>query len=318
MNSKIPLAFIFGALLASGIVYVAVRQESPRSFTAAAPLKADPPAQEPPAAETPSMTPSLPPDEPVRTTAKPAPVRARREKEVAQATLPPVPEHQPSAPVQPPDPTPAPAPAPAPVEEAPPVPAPPAPMPTESAPPPPVVPLPPAPSVTLQPGTMIAIRVGETISTRKNQPGDTFLATLSQPIVADGFVIAERGARAEGRIVELERAGKVKGVAHMAVQLTKITTSDGQHVKVSTASFIKDGPTSTGTDAAKVGGGAALGAIIGAIAGGGKGAGIGAGVGGAAGAGDVLMTRGKDAVIPVETKLSFRVQEAVSITERPR
>lgn len=330
MNSKILLAFVFGALLASGIVYVAVRQETPRSYTAAAPAEpvtadppahpaeppaAEPPAAEPPAAGTPSTTSSLPPDEPVRPS-KPAPVRARREKEVAQATLPPVPEQQPSPPVQPPDPTPAPAPAP--VEEAPPSPAPPAPMPTESAPPPPAVPPPPAPSVTLQPGTMIAIRVGETISTQKNQPGDTFLATLSQPIVADGFVIAERGARAEGRIVELERAGKVKGVAHMAVQLTKITTSDGQHVKVSTASFIKDGPTSTGTDAAKVGGGAALGAIIGAIAGGGKGAGIGAGVGGAAGAGDVLMTRGKDAVIPVETKLSFRVQEAVSITERAR
>jgi hypothetical protein len=172
--------------------------------------------------------------------------------------------------------------------------------------------------VTLQPGTSISIRVGETISTQKNQPGDTFLATLSQPLVVDGFVIAERGARAEGRIVELERAGKVKGVAHMSVQLTKITTSDGQHVKVNTASFIKEGPTSTGTDAAKVGGGAALGAIIGAIAGGGKGAGVGAGVGGAAGAGDVLLTRGKDAVIPVETKITFRLQEAVSLTEQTR
>jgi hypothetical protein len=61
-----------------------------------------------------------------------------------------------------------------------------------------------------------------------------------------------------------------------------------------------------------------LGAIIGAIAGGGKGAGIGAGVGGAAGAGDVLLTRGKDAVIPVETKLTFRLQEPVSITEQGR
>jgi hypothetical protein len=172
--------------------------------------------------------------------------------------------------------------------------------------------------VTLQPGTVIAVRVGETISTQKNQPGDTFLATLSQALVVDGFVIAERGARAEGKIVELERAGKVKGMAHMSVQLTKITTSDGQHVKVNTASFIKEGPTSTGTDAAKVGGGAALGAIIGAIAGGGKGAGIGAGAGGAAGAGDVLLTRGKDAVIPVETKITFRMQEAVSLTEQSR
>jgi len=324
MNIKILLAFIFGAVLASGIVYMAVRPESPRPVASAAPtapVKAEPPASEPATSAPEPVTASLPPDEPVRP-AKPSPARQRRE--VARATVPPVSpvaspqpvvNPQPGAgqpydqraadPVQP---------APAPVTQ----PAPPAP-PVEAVPPaPPVVPPPPPPSVTLQPGTVIAIRVGETISTQKNQPGDTFLATLSQPLVADGFVIAERGARAEGRIVESERAGKVKGVAHMSVQLTKITTSDGQHIKVNTVSYIKDGPTSTGTDAAKVGGGAALGAIIGAIAGGGKGAGIGAGVGGAAGAGDVLLTRGKDAVIPVETKLTFRLQEPVSITEQGR
>jgi hypothetical protein len=50
--------------------------------------------------------------------------------------------------------------------------------------------------------------------------------------------------------------------------------------------------------------------------GGGKGAGIGAGAGGAAGAGDVLLTRGKPAEIPVETRVSFRVQDSVTITER--
>ena len=69
-------------------------------------------------------------------------------------------------------------------------------------------------------------------------------------------------------------------------------------------------------DAAKVGGGAALGAIIGAIAGGGKGAGIGAGVGGAAGAGDVLFTRGKPVVLETETKLRFQLASPVTITER--
>jgi hypothetical protein len=312
MNPKILLAFVFGAVLASGIVYVAVRPEASKVIAVApvAPVKADPPAAEaPPAPAQEPVTASLPPDEPVPP-AKPSPAR-RHHQEVAQATIPPVVERP--APEPAPVVTPAPPP---PVAEPTP---PPAVAPAEPVPaPPPVVPPPPAPSVTLQPGTVIAIRVGETISTQKNQPGDTFLATLSQPLVADGFVIAERGARAEGRIVELERAGKVKGVAHMSIQLTKITTSDGQHVKINTASYIKEGPTSTGTDAAKIGGGAALGAIIGAIAGGGKGAGIGAGVGGAAGTGDVLMTRGKDAVIPVETKLTFRIQEPVSITEQSR
>lgn len=42
----------------------------------------------------------------------------------------------------------------------------------------------------------------------------------------------------------------------------------------------------------------------------------GAAAGGAAGAGDVVLTRGKPAEIPVETRVSFRVQEPVTITER--
>jgi len=38
--------------------------------------------------------------------------------------------------------------------------------------------------------------------------------------------------------------------------------------------------------------------------------------GGAAGTGDVLLTRGKPAEIPVETRVSLKVQDSVTITER--
>jgi MFS family permease len=62
--------------------------------------------------------------------------------------------------------------------------------------------------------------------------------------------------------------GKVKGLAVLAIELTQLNTSDGQRVVISTDSFTKTGPESKGNDAAKVGGGAALGAIIGAILGG--------------------------------------------------
>jgi hypothetical protein len=158
----------------------------------------------------------------------------------------------------------------------------------------------------------------ETVSSDRNHPGDTFTATLDAPLVIDGFVIAEKGSRAEGRIVESQQAGRVKGLASIALELTRFTTSDGQHVEISTDSFTKMGPESKSTDAAKIGGGAALGAIIGAIAGGGKGAAIGAGAGGAAGTGAVLTTRGKAAVLPSETKISFRLNNPVTITEKRR
>jgi hypothetical protein len=61
---------------------------------------------------------------------------------------------------------------------------------------------------------------------------------------------------------------------------------------------------------------AGIGAAIGAIAGGGKGAAIGAGIGGAAGAGTVLATRGEQAELAAETRLSFRLKNPVTVTEK--
>jgi len=212
------------------------------------------------------------------------------------------------------DPQPAPpvsnAPAPSPVAPAAPA--------VEPAPPPPVEPPPPPREVTLKAGMLLPVRLIETISSDRNHPGDTFTASLDAPLVVDGFVIAEKGARAEGRIVESQQAGRVKGLSSIALELTRLRTSDGQRVEISTDSFTKMGPESKGSDAAKIGGGAALGAIIGAIAGGGKGAAVGAGVGGAAGTGAVVTTRGKPAELPSETKISFRLNNSVTITERGR
>jgi len=213
----------------------------------------------------------------------------------------------------------APPPATAPAPAVTPAPAPP----VRSAPPPPTEPArepAPAPAepnrVTLAAGTPIPIRLIDGLSTERSQPGDAFTAALDAPLVVDGFVIAERGARVEGKVVESLKAGKVSGVSSLGIVLTRVALSDGQKIALQTETFTKKGDTSHGTDAAKVGGGAALGAIIGAAAGGGKGAGIGAGVGGAAGAGDVLLTRGKPATLPSETRINFRLAAAVTITEK--
>jgi hypothetical protein len=170
--------------------------------------------------------------------------------------------------------------------------------------------------VTLNPGVLIPVRLVDGLSTERNLGGDTFTATLDRELVVDGFVIAERGARVDGRVVNADRAGKVKGTAMMAIELTRIRTSDGQTVPIQTEWFERRAEVSHENDAAKVGGAAAVGAIIGAIAGGGKGAAIGAGVGGGAGAGDVLLTRGKPVTFPSETRISFRLKAPVTITEQ--
>jgi hypothetical protein len=170
--------------------------------------------------------------------------------------------------------------------------------------------------VTLNAGTLISVRLVDGLNAERNAPGDVFAGTLDKEIAADGFVIAERGARVEGRVTASNLGGRVKGVSSLAVELTKIRTSDGQTITVRTDPFERRAEATHGQDAAKVGGGAALGAIIGAIAGGGKGAAIGAGAGSAAGAGTVLATRGKPAALPSETRINFRLSAAVTVTER--
>jgi len=170
--------------------------------------------------------------------------------------------------------------------------------------------------VTLAEGTTLAVRVGETLNSEKNESGDSWSGTLAEPVVINGLVIAERGSRVQGRVVDVKRAGRVKGVAQMSVELTRFETADGQRIPVRTSAFSAHGKDETKKDVGKVAIASGIGAAIGAIAGGGKGAGIGAGVGAGAGRGVVLATRGGPAVIATETLIKFRVDEPVTITEK--
>jgi hypothetical protein len=162
----------------------------------------------------------------------------------------------------------------------------------------------------------LPVRLVDGLSSERNVSGDVFLATLDQDLAVDGFVIAERGARVEGRVVAADRGGKVRGVAALAVELTRLHTSDNQVVAVQTDSFFRHAEVNRPQRAAIVGGSAVIGAMIGALAGGGKGAAIGAGVGGGAGSGDVLIARAKPAELPPETRVTFRLKTSVRLTER--
>jgi hypothetical protein len=171
-------------------------------------------------------------------------------------------------------------------------------------------------TVTLAFGMALPVRLAETLSTDRNYTGDTFRATLDQPIIMNGYIIADKGSKVLGHIVEANKPGRVKGAGQLILALTEINTTDGQRVQIQTESWTRQAPNSHRRDAEEIGGGAALGAIIGALAGGGKGAAIGAGAGGAAGTAVDMGTARKPAVVPVETHLTFHLQSPVTITEK--
>jgi hypothetical protein len=170
--------------------------------------------------------------------------------------------------------------------------------------------------VTLPAGAEVAVRLDFGLSSERNFAGDSFTAALDRDIVVDDMVVAERGTRVEGKVVDVVRAGRVKGLAQLSLELIRIDTADGQTVDLVTNRIHREGPKSTGSDLKKVGIGAGVGAAIGAIAGGGKGAAIGAGVGAGAGGGAAAATRGEPAELPAEERLEFRLMEALEIVER--
>jgi hypothetical protein len=173
------------------------------------------------------------------------------------------------------------------------------------------------PTITLPVGAMIPVRITEWLSSDKNQSGDRFSASLEQPLVANGWVVAARGQIVAGRVAVAKKAGRVKGVSQLGVELSELTLVDGQVLPVRTQLLQSSAGTSNGRDAAGVATSTGIGAAIGAAAEGGEGAAIGAGAGAVAGIIGVLTTRGRPTVIPPEAMLTFRLEVPLSVsTER--
>lgn len=177
---------------------------------------------------------------------------------------------------------------------------------------------PPAPAqLSLPAGSWITVRISQPLSSDHNQPGDAFTATLAQPLVANGIVIARRGQTVAGRVAEAEKAGRVKGTSRLGLQLTELSLVDGQQVPLRTQLVDRKGDTSIGRDAGAVGATTGIGAAVGAAADGGFGAGMGAIAGAGASIIGVLATRGHATVVYPETELTFRLEAPITIsTER--
>jgi len=160
----------------------------------------------------------------------------------------------------------------------------------------------------------VTVRIDQMLSSDRNQPGDGFSATLMRPLIADGVIVAQPGQLIGGKVTETQKAGRVKGVSHLGVQLTDLTLVDGQQLPIKTELSSLKGPTSNGRDAAAIAGTTLTGAAIGAAADLGPGAAIGAGAGLIASTVGVLLTRGRPTVIYPETLLTFRLAAPLTIS----
>jgi hypothetical protein len=171
----------------------------------------------------------------------------------------------------------------------------------------------PAPIVVPR-GTAIEVVLDQPLSSKTSTEGQSFSATVVDPVVVDGQVVIPKHAHARGTVTSVKSAGRFKGASELGLALRHIEINGQRYeIAASTPELSKKGKGKrTG---ALIGGGAGGGALIGGLAGGGKGALIGGLIGAGAGTGGAAFTGNRDVTLPAETALTFRLVKPLEIRQ---
>jgi hypothetical protein len=171
---------------------------------------------------------------------------------------------------------------------------------------------PPASTITIPSGTLLKVRMIDGVDSETSQLGQTFQASLEEPVVINGQTVIPRGADVVAKLVEDKQSGKISGRTELTLDLASIRVND-KMVDITTGE-VSQASGSRGAKSAKVIGGAtAVGAVLGGIFGGGRGAAIGAASGAGAGGAVQVATKGQRVKIPAETRLSFTLSNDLNI-----
>ena len=144
------------------------------------------------------------------------------------------------------------------------------------------------PSTTKLPeGTPIPIRLQKALSSASSHAGDTFSATIDEPVVIDGQTLVDRGTPATGRVLEAKPAASSRGSSlepgYLRIVLVSLKIG-GRPVMIETSSiFAKGGSRDERTPAA----------------------------GAASGAGQ--EDKDKDIVFGIDRRLNFRLAQTVDL-----
>ncbi len=168
---------------------------------------------------------------------------------------------------------------------------------------------------TVPAGSTLVVRINSALDSERSEIGETFNASLVEPLVVQGIEVAPVGSQVRGRIAQVNEAGRVRGAAELRLELDRITVN-GVPYALATNEYQEVAESRGGESARRIGIGAGLGAAIGAIAGGAQGAAIGAGIGGGTAGAVQVLTRGERINIPAETLLGFSLSEPLVIAGR--
>jgi hypothetical protein len=181
---------------------------------------------------------------------------------------------------------------------------------------------PPAPtSFTARTGTAMSATADESLSTRTIKAGSSFSATVSQDVRdGSGHVIIPAGAAVSGTVLHADPAPNPRATGRLDLSVTSVTVRGRTYpvaATVESKDTVMQGRGVTTADAAKVGGGAAIGAVVGKVFGKNtKGAVIGGVVGAAAGAAAAARSRDVDVVLPKGAGMVIRLTEPLTVSAK--
>jgi len=173
---------------------------------------------------------------------------------------------------------------------------------------------PPPKPLVVRTGKEIIVTADQMLSSKDNNSGDRFDASLAEPIIVGDRVVIPKGAKVTGTVTEAKDAGRFKGNASLTVTLSTVMIKGTQY-EIKTTEVTESGKGRGKRTAEGAGGGAVVGALIGALAGGGKGAAIGAGAGAGAGTAGTALTGNRDITIEPETRLHFKLRDPLEVRE---
>ena len=159
------------------------------------------------------------------------------------------------------------------------------------------------PIILIPAETELIVELMIDLNTDQNKEGDKFQAVVVSPDEINGAIV-------EGRIIKIQKPGRIKRQSEMSFTfdriiltdtrwsnfnaiLTKVMPIKGDNIGKVDVEGTVEGQSSLKGDAIKVGATTGTGALVGAAVGGPVGAAVGAGVGAAFGVGAVVVERGK-------------------------
>ena len=182
---------------------------------------------------------------------------------------------------------------------------------------PPAPPPPPAPEfvdLTVPSDAVLGLQIERTVTSELARVEDKVDARVTRDLRVTDRIAIPAGSTVRGSVIEVDRGGRMKGKARLAIRFHTIVLADGTQVALKTDPVVREGQSAGGESAAKVGGAAIGGAILGAILGGGKGAAIGGAVGAAGGTAAAMTNDRNPATLPAGTTVTVRMQAPVTVT----